>query len=84
MEACYQQQSVSPYFSGRYRRRGSGFGILAAGIGRAAMPIASKFLWPLAKNIRGELIDQAAPEPVDVVKKKKSAKQATKPTVKKL
>ena len=26
MEAYYQQQSVSPYFSGHYRQRGSGFG----------------------------------------------------------
>ena len=46
------------------------------------MPIASKFLWPLAKNIGDELIVQAAPEPIDVVKRK-SAKQATKPTVQK-
>ena len=44
MEAYYQQQSVSPYFSGHYRQRGSGFGDLAAGIGRAALPIARKFL----------------------------------------
>ena len=49
MEAYYQQQSVSPYFSGHYRQRGSGFGALAAGIGRAALPIARKFLWPVAK-----------------------------------
>ena len=44
MEAYYQQQSVSPYFAGHYCQRGSGFGALAAGIGRAAIPIAKKFL----------------------------------------
>ena len=49
MEAYYQQQLVSPYFSGHYRQRASGFGALAAGIGRAALPIARKFLWPVAK-----------------------------------
>ena len=51
MEAYYQQQSVSPYFAGHYRQRGSGFGALAAGIGRAAIPIAKKFFWPVAKKI---------------------------------
>ena len=83
MEAYYQQQSVSPYFSGHYRQRGSGFGALAAGIGRAALPIARKFLWPVAKKIGRELIVQAAPELVEVVTKKKSPKQAIKSTVQK-
>ena len=83
MEAYYHQQSVSPYFSGHYRQRGSGFGALAAGIGRAALPIARKFLWPVAKKIGRELIVQAAPELVEVVTKKKSPKQAIKSTVQK-
>ena len=83
MEAYYQQQSVSPYFSGHYRQRGSVFGALAAGIGRAALPIARKFLWPVAKKIGRELIVQAAPELVEVVTKKKSPKQAVKLTVQK-
>ena len=82
MEAYYQQQSVSPYFAGDYRQRGSGFGALAAGIGRAAIPIAKKFLWPVWKNGR-ELFVQAAPEIVDVVAKKKSPKEALKSTVQK-
>ena len=82
MEAYYQQQSVSPYFSGHYRQRGSGFGALAAGIGRAALPIARKFLWPVVKKIGRELIVQAAPELVEVVTKK-SPKQALKSTVQK-
>ena len=78
MEADYQQQSVSPYFSGHYRQRGSGFGALAAGIGRATLRISGKFLWPAYKKIGRELIVQAAPELVDVVTKKKSSKQAKK------
>ena len=82
MEAYYQQQSISPYFSGHYRQQGSGFGALAAGIGRAALPIARKFLWPVTKKIGRQLIFQAAPELVDVVKKK-SPKQAIKSTVQK-
>ena len=83
MEAYYQQQSVSPYFAGHYRQRGSGFGALAAGIGRAAIPIAKKFLWPVAKKIGRELFVQAAPEIVDVVAKKKSPKEALTSTVQK-
>ena len=78
MEADYQQQSVSPYFSGQYRQRGSGFGALAAGIGRATLSIAGKFLWPVSKEIGRELIVQAAPELVDAVTKKESPKQAIK------
>ena len=83
MEAYYQQQSVSPYFAGHYRQRGSGFGALAAGIGRATIPIAKKFLWPVARKIGRELFVQAAPEIVDVVAKKKSPKEALKSTVQK-
>ena len=74
---------MSPYFSGHYRQRGSGFGALAAGIGRAALPIARKFLWPVAKKIGRELFVQAAPELVEVVTKKKSPKQALKSTMQK-
>ena len=83
MEAYYQQQSVSPYFAGHYRQRGSGFGALAAGIGRAAIPITKKFLWPVAKKIGRELVVQAAPEIVEVVAKKKSPKEALNSTVQK-
>ena len=78
MEAYYQQQSVSPYFAGHYRQRGSRFGALAAGIGRAAISIAKKFVWPVAKKIGKELFVQEAPEIVDVVAEKKSPKEALK------
>ena len=74
MDNYYSQQASMPYFSGHYRQRGSGFGALAAGLGRVALPIARKFIWPAAKKIGRELISQAAPELVDVVTKKKSAK----------
>ena len=74
MEAYYQQQLVSLYFSGHYRQRGSCFGALAAGIGRDALRIARKFPWPVAKKIGRKLIAQAAHELVEVVTKKKSPK----------
>ena len=67
MEAYYQQQSVSPYFSGHYRQWGSGFGALAAGFGREVLSIARKVLWPALKKIGRKLISQAAPEIVVVV-----------------
>ena len=72
MEAYYQEQSVSPYFARHYHQRGSSFEALAAGIGSAALPIARKWLWPVTKKIGCELIVQAAPELVEVVRKKNS------------
>ena len=50
MEAYYSNQASQsmPHFSGHYRQRGSGFGALAAGIGRVALPLAKKFIWPAA------------------------------------
>ena len=83
MEAYYSSQASQsmPHFSGHYRQRGSGFGALAAGIGRVALPLARKFLWPAAKNIGRDLLVQGAPELVEVATKRKSAKQALKSTV---
>ena len=85
MESYYSQQASQsmPYFSGHYRQRGSGFGALAAGIGRVALPIARKFIWPAAKKLGQELLTQGAPELVNVVTKKQTARQALKNTVKK-
>ena len=54
MEGYYQQQSVSPYFAGHYHQRGSDFGALSAGIGRATILIVKKFLWPVGKKIGRE------------------------------
>ena len=83
MEAHYSNQASQsmPHFSGHYRQRGSGFGALAAGIGRVALPLARKFLWPAAKKIGRDLLVQGAPELVEVATKRKSAKQALKSTV---
>ena len=83
MEAYYSSQASQsmPHFSGHYRQRGSGFGALAAGIGRVALPLARKFLWPAAKKIGRDLLLQGAPELVEVATKRKSAKQALKSTV---
>ena len=83
METYYSKQASQsmPHFSGHYRQRGSGCGALAAGIGRVALPLARKFLWPAAKKIGRVLLVQGAPELVEVATKRKSAKQALKSTV---
>ena len=82
MDSYYTNQaSALPYFSGQYRQRGSGFGALASGIGRIALPIARKFILPAAKRVGKELLLQSVPELMDVVNKKKSPKQALKNTI---
>ena len=85
MDNYYHHQASAnmPHFSGHYRQRGSGFGALAASIGRFALPLARKFILPAAKKIGRELLVQGAPELIDVVTTKKSPKQALKNTVKK-
>ena len=82
MEAYYNNQASNsmPHFSGHYRQRGSGFGALAAGIGRVALPLARRLIWPAAKTIGRELLVQGAPELLEFATKK-SAKQALKSTV---
>ena len=82
MEAYYHNQATMPHFSGHYRQRGSGFGALAMGIGRVALPLARKFIVTAAKRIGKELLVQAAPELIDIATRKKTPKQALKNTVK--
>ena len=82
MDAYYHNQATMPHFSGHYRQRGSGFGALAMGIGRVALPLARKFIIPAAKRIRKKLLVQAAPELINIATKKKTPKQALKSTVK--
>ena len=73
MDSYYTNQaSALPYFFGHYRQRGSGFGFLANGIGRIALPIARKFILPAAKRVGKELLLQSVPELMDVVSKKKN------------
>ena len=81
MEQYYAKQASLPHFSGHYRQRGSGFGALAAGIGRVAIPFARWVILPAAKKLGRELLISAAPELIDVAMKKKSPKQALKNTV---
>lgn len=83
MESYYASQASLPHFSGHYRQRGSGFGALAAGIGRFALPVAKKFVVPAAKKLGREFIRQAAPELLDVITKKASPKRALKNSVRK-
>ena len=57
MDSYYANQATSlPHFSGHYRQRGSGFGALAAGIGRFALPLTRRFILPTEKRIGKELL----------------------------
>ena len=83
MDDYYSNQSALPHFSENYRQRGSGFGALAAGIGRFAIPLVRKVLFPAAKRIGKELLVQGAPEVVEVITKRKSPRNAVQATVRK-
>ena len=83
MESYYTNPaSALPYFSGHYRQRSSGFGALASGIGRIALPLARKFIIPLLKRVVKELLLQSVPELMDVVNKKISKTSAEKHNIK--
>ena len=82
MEAYYHNQATMPHFSGHYRQRGNGFGALAMGIERVALPLDRKFIVPEAKGIGKKLLVQAAPEIINIATRKKTTKQALKNTVK--
>ena len=83
MEQYYAQQAQLPHFSGPARQRGSGFGSLAAGVGRVALPFAKRFLLPAVKSIGKEFLSQSIPELLDVASKKKTPKQAVRSAVRK-
>ena len=81
MDSYYANQVTSlPHFSGNYRKSGSGFEALAAGVGRVALTLARLFILPTAKRIGIALLKQGVRELVVVVSKKKSPKQALKNT----
>ena len=83
MGSYYHNIANLPQLSGCYRQRGSGFGALALGIGRIALPLARKFVIPAAKKIGKELLLQIALELIQVATKRKNPKQALKSTVRK-
>ena len=83
MEHYYAQQALLPHFSGLARQRGSGFGSLAAGVGRVALPFAKKYLLPAVKSIGKEFVSQSIPELLEVVSKKKTPKQALRSAARK-
>ena len=83
MDSNYHNQANLPHFSGHYRQRGSGFGALALGIGRVALPLAQIFVIPPAKKIGKELLLHAAPELIEVATNRKNPKQALNSTVRK-
>ena len=84
MDSYYANQATSlPHFSGHYRQIGSGFGALAAGIGRVALPLARRFILPSAKRIGKRLLKQSVLEILDILGNKKSPKQAIKNTISK-
>ena len=67
-------------FQGTVANEALVFADIAAGIGRAALPIARKFLWLVIKKIGVQRIVRAASELIEVVSNKKSLKQAIKST----
>ena len=83
MEQYYSQQAVLPRFTGDARQRGIGFGSLAAGVGRVAVPFSKKILLPAVESLGKELFVQSLPELVEVATKRNSVKQAAKSAVRK-
>ena len=83
MEAWYSRQAVLPHFTGYSRQRGSGFGSLAAGVGRVALPFAKKYLLPAAQSLGKELLANTLPELVEVISKRKSPKKAVETALRK-
>ena len=57
MDSYYANEAnFLPHFSRHLWQRGSGFGALAADIGRAALPLARRFILTTAKRIGKELL----------------------------
>ena len=83
MDSYYSRQAIMPHFTGHARQRGSGFGSLALGVGRVALPFAKKVLLPALQSIGKELFVQSLPEIMEVATKKKSFKRAAKAALKK-
>ena len=82
MEAYYNSQASNsmPHFTGHYRQKGSGFGALVSGIGRVALHLARRNIWPTAKRNGRKLLVTGAPAIAEFATKKKTTKQALKST----
>ena len=82
MDSYYANQASSlPHFYCHFMQSGYGFGALASGMGRVALPLARKFVLTAATRIRIELLLQSVPDLMDVIGKKKSPKPALKSTI---
>ena len=81
VDAYYSTQAL-PHFSGRTtRQRGSGIGALVVGAGSIAIPLAKKYLLPVAKKFGRQLLTAGVEEAANVFAKRKSPKQALKSAV---
>ena len=80
----YYANQALPHFSGRTtRQRGSGIGALVAGASTIAIPLAKKYLLPVAKRFGRQLLAAGVSEAGDVLARRKTARQALKGTVSK-
>jgi hypothetical protein len=76
---CCMDEAV---FSGPLRQRGAGFGALAAGIGRVAIPLLRRYVAPVAKSVGRNLLQAAVPELASVIRGKKRGRAAIKSVLK--
>ena len=65
-----------PYYKGIGRRRGRGFGARALVILRIAILFWQKYVFPAAKRVGADLLENAVPDVADVVSGKKKLKTA--------
>ena len=72
------RQVEIPYYRAVGRQRGRGFGALAQGIRRAAIPFLRIYIVTAAKRVGADLLEFAAPEIGEVIGGRKSFKSAAK------
>ena len=61
-----------PFYKGIGGQRGRGFGALAQGSGRTAVPLLCIYVVPLAKRVGADLLELALPKIADVVNGRKN------------
>ena len=72
------RQVENPFNRGVCRQRGRGFSALAQVIGRTAIPILRKYVFPVAKRVGADLLEFAATEVAEVVSGRGIFKTAAK------